>query len=62
MPVIYNKEKGKWCVGSLCVFTTKEKAEAAYKAYLAKKYTESTGLQEEGFVEIKMEDEEMDVR
>lgn len=52
MPVTYNKEKGKWCVGSLCVFSSKEAAEKAYKAYLAKKYTESDGLQEEGFISI----------
>lgn len=52
MPVTYNKEKNKWCVGSLCVYDTKEKAHKAYLAYLAKKHTESEGLQEEGWIPI----------
>lgn len=37
MPVTYNKTKKKWCVGSKCVFATKDKARKAYVAYLIKK-------------------------
>lgn len=55
MPVTYNKEKGKWCVGSLCTFHSKDAAERAYKGYLVHKYSESEGLQEEGFIRIDEE-------
>lgn len=37
MPVTYDKNKKKWCVGSKCVYTSKESADKAHKAYLAKK-------------------------
>lgn len=37
MPVTYNKEKKKWCIGSKCVWTSREAANRAYRAYLAKK-------------------------
>ena len=36
MPVTYNKEKGKWCMGSNCIYNTKKDAESAEKAYYAK--------------------------
>ena len=61
MPVTYNKEKDKWCVGTRCVYDTKKDAHRAYLAYLAKKHTESGGLQEEGFIPLKM-DEDGDIR
>ena len=37
MPVTYNINKKKWCVGSKCVYTSKESADKAYKAYLIQK-------------------------
>ena len=51
MPVRYDKNKDKWCVGTRCVYDTKEKAHKAYLAYLAKKHTEqeSAPLNEEGW-------------
>ena len=36
MPVTYNKEKGKWCMGSNCIYNNKKDAESAEKAYYAK--------------------------
>ncbi len=39
MPVTYNKEKQKWCVGSNCVYDTEESAQKAYKGYLASENT-----------------------
>jgi len=35
MPVTYNESKSKWCMGENCNYGTKEKAEAAEKAYYA---------------------------
>ena len=35
MPVTYNESKKKWCMGSNCNYDTKEKAEAAERAYYA---------------------------
>ena len=35
MPVTYNEDNGKWCMGSQCNYDTKEKAEAAERAYYA---------------------------
>lgn len=61
MPVL-KCSNGKYRIGTgPCIYPTKEKADAAYQGYLAKKHTELTGLQEEGFVEIKM-DEDGEVR
>ena len=37
MPVSKDKTTGKWCVGSKCVYNSKEAADKAYKAYLAQK-------------------------
>ena len=52
MPVILCPN-GKYKIGTgPCMYDSKEKADRAYKAYLAKKHTESEGLQEEGFIEI----------
>ncbi len=62
MPVL-KCENGNYRIGSgPCMYTTKEAADIAYRAFLAKKHSESTGLQEEGFVEVKMEDEGSDIR
>jgi len=52
MPVIKCPD-GKYRIGTgPCMYEKKEDADRAYKAYLAKKHTESEGLQEEGFIEI----------
>jgi hypothetical protein len=47
MPVTYNKDKKKWCVGESCIYSSKEKAEAAQEAMYAemqKKKTINTEL------------------
>ena len=36
MPVRYDAKSKKWCMGSRCVYGSKAKAMAAYRAYLAK--------------------------
>ena len=38
MPVTYNKDKGKWCVGDNCVYDSEESAQKAYKGYLASEH------------------------
>ena len=46
-------QNGKWKIGTgPCMYDTKETADRAYQAYLAKKHSEGVGLQEEGFVSI----------
>ncbi len=55
MPVL-KCPNNKWRIGTgPCMYDTKEKADKAYQAYLAKKHTELSGLQEEGFVSIDEE-------
>lgn len=57
MPVL-KCSNGKYRIGSgPCIYPTAEAANKAYKGYLGKKHSESTGLQEEGFVEIKMDEQ-----
>lgn len=40
MPVRYDGRSKKWCVGSRCVYDTKEDAERSYKGYLGQKFAD----------------------
>lgn len=52
MPVI-KCPNNKYRIGTgPCMYSTKATADRAYKAYLAKKHTETEGLQEEGWIPI----------
>ena len=44
MPVTYNESKSKWCMGENCNYDTKEKAEAAERAYHANMEKKKTSL------------------
>src|SRR6056297_1411802 len=44
MPVTYNESKSKWCMGENCNYDTKEKAEAAERAYYASMNKESINI------------------